>query len=741
MKKRIISLAIAASMIFSLIPYVSSEEIMPDYSEWNMTTNTSVCDPDGFDFNTVTRAGNIRIASAYLARWDGVVNEEDDPDPEKGVNMEDYYNELPSSGHVQNILTIPDRADSLDNNGIKEAVMKYGALYTSYRSNSAFYGSNHITYYHPEDSEETLSTGWTAVIGWDDNYPADNFVVTPPGNGAFLCKGNSGTSYGQDGYFYVSYYDEYICRCSDNTVFTGVESDTNYNKIYQYDTFGYVGIVNYNNDTIYAANVFPEKGGGIEDDELIEAVSFYTVNPDVEYSVYIIPYYTDMDDLSSFRMEAASGVLEYCGYHTIELDEAVKLKAGSRFAVIVKLTSRDGSNVDFCIEYPKENYSSRARANIGESFVSRYGNKSWLDYAEYRENVNVCIKAFTNNGKKSARLFSGTGNSVPESDKVYSLEEAYELGMMTDYDHALYSGEITEPENSSDSVSLYEDKEYPAVYDLRDYGYVTPVKSSNGRTNGWAYAVYSALESSELKKRDERNKTLNQPQITVTDIYGGKSVSILSDTEDAEIYYTIDGSEPTHQSALYEGEISFISRGSVKIKAIAVKKGYTDSPPAQCEVLIDTIKPPAASKESGNIYEPMEVRLEAENGADIYYTTDGTVPSADSNKYTDPVTIDGTVTLQATAVTYGFAQSNIVRYDYKYIDPDIGLVRIELLPHKNVTQNSAEFSAVITDDGGNEIISGRFEYYAKNNSAAKYIIAADEDFKAIPKNLAPDTEY
>lgn len=97
-----------------------------------------------------------------------------------------------------------------------------------------------------------------AIIGWDDSYPKENFNVDLEGDGAFICQNSWGESFGENGVFYVSYYDTNIG--THNVAYTKVESTDNYDHIYQSDLCGWVGQLGYNKNSMYGANVYTAEG-------------------------------------------------------------------------------------------------------------------------------------------------------------------------------------------------------------------------------------------------------------------------------------------------------------------------------------------------------------------------------------------------------------------------------------------------------------------------------------------------
>ncbi|MDD7581240.1 MAG: chitobiase/beta-hexosaminidase C-terminal domain-containing protein, partial [Treponema sp.] len=161
-------------------------------------------------------------------------------------------------------------------------------------------------------------------------------------------------------------------------------------------------------------------------------------------------------------------------------------------------------------------------------------------------------------------------------------------------------------------------------------------------------------------------QTVASPEFSVEsgEIDSGTEVTITCGTEGAKIYYTTDGSEPTASSTEYANAISITE--AVTLKAIAVKSGMNDSAVASASYTIKgTVASPAFSVASGAVNSGTEVTIScATEGAKIYYTTDGTEPTASSTEYADAISVTAAVTLKAIAVKDGMNDSVVASASY-----------------------------------------------------------------------------
>lgn len=326
--------------------------------------------------------GEYTMGMAYLAAWQGPVYEADDPYGDGVTN-----GKLNPVKHVQEIRII----DGKDYVGIKESVLKYGGVQTSLYSTlkssqtqSQYYNKTTNSYCYIGEEKPNHDV---VIIGWDDNYSKDNFNVSLEGDGAFICQNSWGTEFGDNGIFYVSYYDTNIG--THNVVYSGIEDVDNYDNIYQSDLCGWIGKMGYDKEDMYAANVFTAKN-----DEEVVAASFYATAADTRYKLFIVKNFEDTDSLKKLT-PVAEGTLKEAGYYTIDFDEKIPVDKGERYAVVLYIKT-PGSTHPVAIEYDSnEPYLENVDLEDGEGYIS-YSGRAFIDVKE-KEDCNICIKAFTDN--------------------------------------------------------------------------------------------------------------------------------------------------------------------------------------------------------------------------------------------------------------------------------------------------------------------------------------------------------
>ena len=137
-----------------------------------------------------------------------------------------------------------------------------------------------------------------------------------------------------------------------------------------------------------------------------------------------------------------------------------------------------------------------------------------------------------------------------------------------------------------------------------------------------------------------------------------QSVTLYTPTPGATMYYTIDGSTPSIASTVYTKPITVAA--TTTIKTLAAASGHANS---ELLTAVYTITPlpaaqPTFSPVPGTYTTSKEVSLaDTTTGAIIYYTLDGSTPTAASTKYTAPFTVPATVTLNAIASATSYLNS------------------------------------------------------------------------------------
>ena len=351
-----------------------------NFSVENMKNLIEMYSAYGWKMET-NEGGYNGMPMGYLASWLGPVNATLDPFDDKGT----LSPLLDSEMHIQNIYVLPARTSYTDNDAIKEAILKYGGLYASYYHSAGYLNSKTNAYYDPYTGNGNHAI---TVVGWDDDYSKNNFYTAPAGDGAFIVKNSWGSSWGDNGYFYISYYDRVLFAVNkDNQAFTYILNDTvRYTKNYQYDVAGMTDYLITGKKTVWYQNIYNATGN-----EVIAAVStFFNTTVDYEISIYV----NDVLQLTQ------NGRHEGSGYYTIPLKEYVPVTVGDIFKIVVKLANPQNGYA--AVPISEQLSTTRCYYAPGVSYFSNDGKK-WTDLYDYSASAYshtynsqvACLKAFT----------------------------------------------------------------------------------------------------------------------------------------------------------------------------------------------------------------------------------------------------------------------------------------------------------------------------------------------------------
>jgi hypothetical protein len=151
---------------------------------------------------------------------------------------------------------------------------------------------------------------------------------------------------------------------------------------------------------------------------------------------------------------------------------------------------------------------------------------------------------------------------------------------------------------------------------------------------------------------------------------GAQSVTLADSTSGAVIYYTTNGTTPSTNSAHYIPGTPIAVSATTTIEAIAVASGYSNSALASGTYTITAATPaatPTFSPAPGSYTSAQSVTLlDTTTGAVIYYTTNGTTPTASSARFSPstPIPVSTTTTIEALAVASGYTNSAVASGTY-----------------------------------------------------------------------------
>lgn len=439
-----------------------------DFSERHMEYATSrffandIINKNGL--RELGKGGSYFRSTTYLTNGQGAINEEQMPfeNNENTIELKEIQNKNITSQVYDTEelpIAVPENINQVKQK-MKEHIKTYGSLY------AAIYGATPNTEYNNNstgaiycDNKESCPINHgISIIGWDDNYAIENFNENhrPKNPGAWIIRNSWGekleytlkemrgmifNSYtsecieqgwteeslipdefvktflinngyaiegdkaimkiGDNGIMYVSYEDVNIYQ---NVYGITKSSDKiDYENIYQYDYTEAIGQISYETSKIYLGNIFNKKTSG---PEYLTQVSIFA-SETYTCTVYVNPNGSSKskEDLQKVKLKTGDTETFNAGYHTLEFEKPIQIKAND-FAVVIEIQGVRPDGVSIYTESNefRELYSGEAEIENGKCFFTidgEFEKNNWQDLSKMSEanpliaNSDSKIKAFT----------------------------------------------------------------------------------------------------------------------------------------------------------------------------------------------------------------------------------------------------------------------------------------------------------------------------------------------------------
>ncbi len=367
--------------------------------------------------------GNPSIAAMFLSSWSGMASESAYPLPASGTQTLDASAAYDTEAYLQNVV-FSDYSEAR----LKSLLTQYyavgvlintGVTYGYYNADTAAL-SNY-------DSTHGVNHAVT-VVGWDDTYSKENFLEASnvQNDGAWIVKNSWGDTWGEEGYFYISYEDQTI----SNLVAVEAVPETQAPNNYFYDGSSGIGNTTLSAGQSFAA-VYEAKAlesSDAEDavpSESLKEIMVSAASDNAAFSIQVYVGLTDSADPTSGRAVYSDPVTvqqAYAGMQTVSIPE-ILIPEGTTYAVVV--TNVSESSVKYYAAYNNNYTWIRFNETIQPEQTFKYNGNTWKDTSTNSTAYTPRIKAHTAaSGRSFYADFSDpeTGAALGKKQLSYVLE-------------------------------------------------------------------------------------------------------------------------------------------------------------------------------------------------------------------------------------------------------------------------------------------------------------------------------
>ncbi len=332
--------------------------------------NLKLC--HGFDPERSTY-GNHYMATAYFSRGSGPLVKSDTTDSDCDIHPE-------PAAYITDARYLPN-----DPKLIKKTIKDLGSVYTMLYFRKEYLDTLTNVYYCNKENKINHAID---LIGWNDT------LVTKSGKGVWIVQNSLGTSFGENGFFYIPYTDPNILKY--NAIWPGWIPYTPAAEIYYYDTLGSYRSYGFHDSVCYGLVKFTTR-----EDLLLSKIGTSVNQQNTRIYTEIYRHFDTIGGRLSGNIKTLDErTCTFAGYYTFDLDKPVILQRGEDFYILMRYTTPNDTMpipIETFIRGYSEPNLAKQKCWINPNYQKwpnawyECGTESKFKFLEF----NLCIKAYT----------------------------------------------------------------------------------------------------------------------------------------------------------------------------------------------------------------------------------------------------------------------------------------------------------------------------------------------------------
>ena len=349
-----------------------------DFSEAHMLyslVSAGYSDDEGKAGKYVTNSlngGKVTYPATYYFNNVGQLLEDEWPFPmnDKTITSSEYKKGKDiitvKNYYLSNLKTSNEMCTNDDIAKAKDIIYNTGSIQATIYMDEALFSDSKKNYYLASSTDANSINHAVVIVGWDDSISKSNFNGATR-DGAWIVKNSWGTTWSEDGFFYISYDDNFICNTF--SYYDGVSEEK---FDYSYKASDVVSTPYFVFEgKAYISSRFKKNDNN--SNEILKRVSF-GVGENQTYKVYIAKD-EDYKNSSNWTLLTTGTSLSY-GIISYDLEETYEIN--DDFALIVEYIAEEGEQTSSLMMCNQDDDTKDMNISSNTNFFSVNGN-SWFD--------------------------------------------------------------------------------------------------------------------------------------------------------------------------------------------------------------------------------------------------------------------------------------------------------------------------------------------------------------------------